>query len=144
MSKPDKREPVTRAAESRPVLEVALRAIKEANPFSADGRSMRDRMERVIMAQRAKGLERYGDDLHTLNGRLPLGGDPGCADHALERVKAGVGDMDEELADLVMYATQAIMQSRHPAKTAMEILDRIDYARSIVLKALRDVTEGGK
>lgn len=86
-----------------------------------------ERMLAVLDSQEEKGVVKYGDKLHTLNGRPAFG--VGMAE---------AGDFDEELADLTMYAVQAIMEDGDsPAKTAMELLDRIDAARSVIIKALR-------
>ena len=94
---------VMAALESRPILRGAGRFLG------------------VLVAQRAKGLAKYGTELHTFNGRDAM------------------RDFEEEIADALQYGIQAIMEN--PAR-ATGVLEAVTFLQAQLVKAATIIGKG--
>ena len=76
----------------------------------------------ALTRQRAKGLDKYGIELHTFNGRSAL------------------RDFAEEIADALQYGTQAIMED--PLRAA-EVLEAVAFLQAQLVKVATIVGKKG-
>lgn len=104
---------------SRPVWPVVERALEVD---SAEALARMTGLDRALEWQRAKGLAKYGVELHTYNGRDEM------------RALGEPTDIEQEAADLLMYAVREAMEARELGDPR-RVVDRV----CLLLDAVRGV-----